>query len=83
MLLVRFNSLILGILLQSNMSSKSLNLQLDKSSSRISFNLRPYNLEFIISSVRRPLKVSLASRCSCGSILCPSRTLSLRRWKIQ
>ena len=83
MLFVKFNSLILGILLQSNMSSKSLSLQFDKSNSRISFSLRPCNLEFIISSVSRPLKVSFASRCSYGSMLCPSSTLSFRRWKMQ
>ena len=80
---LKFNSRSCGHEFWSNMSSKSRNLHEERSSSLISFNLRPFKREFRISSVRRPEKVSLASRCSYGSIDMPSRTLSLRKWKMQ
>ena len=79
----RLRSLKLGQLEESNMSSKSRSLQLDRSSSLRSHRGLPCVLEVNISSVSLPEKVSLASICSWGSMEIPSRTLSLRKWKIQ
>jgi hypothetical protein len=79
----RLRSLKLGYKLSSNILSKSLNLHEDKSSSFISDNFLPPNLDSSISSVNLPAKVSLASECSYCSIDIPSSTLSFLKWNIQ
>lgn len=83
MLPERLSSLRHGSCQLSSMSSKSRSLQFERSNSRTSTILRPCSLRFNMSSVSLPENVSFASKCSCGSMLMPSKTLSFLRVKMQ
>lgn len=70
----RLSSVKFGKLGWVKTSSKSRNLQFDKSSSVISLAVYPYNLDIKISSVNLPVNKSFASYYSLASMEIPSST---------